>query len=1124
MNKLNQGKKQRKHLRRMFQKNVISLFCFMLLFSPFSTVFGDNVEDSVTVEAREITSVASLAQNDIHGDLADEVDLAAIVAENDSSNESGSEIEVKTIEIDPNEEQGTLDVEIDQGDSLENVDDTVEIEVPAAASLDIELLSNEADYQIEDNADGTVTITAYMGTDKDIVIPETIGGKTVTKLGLQAFQNKGLTSVIIPNSVIEIGWDAFHNNKLTQITIPNGVTKIDWYAFQKNELESVNIPDSVTSIGPSAFENNQIRDITIGSQVTSIGQSAFSSNPLETVTVHAANVSFKDINNKGIYSMDGKLLVQGTLSGEIVPGTEQLGAFSFAGMELQGEFTIPNGVTRIEQGVFRDNNLTAIVLPSGVTHIGAKAFVDNKLKSVVIPEGVIAIGQYAFSSNELTSIILPSSLKTIDRGIFNRNNSLHEIIIKSKDLIFDNEDISDHSGVKVMWGHEGSTAEQYAIDKGYIFNPEGTVITSYLDVSNNSIDGITDVASKQLLRDPENDFSPNVYQTFPADINGYELTQTIGEESGPYTLEEQIVTYVYSKITYTVTVTYEDEKGNELVPAIILTGELDKPYESEEKEINGYTLMETPVNAAGKFTTEPQEVRYVYMKDEVIVPDKEIIGGHFDWVPLKTGWYDIKDLPLRQKVEVSLDDGSKVELAIEWNMVSEPVYDKNKEGNYQFSGEFVLIDGVSNPKGYKAQRGFVLTDALVMIRHVDTDGNELLPEETLAGKLNAEYTTEAKKIVGYTLTEIPANATGKFTDRDMVVTYVYSKDVEATLDREIIGRTSQGTIVDVGTKELADIIENLPTKVSVTLDDDSVIELNVAQWDVDSVPAYDKDSAGMYIFSGEIELVDGILNSAGIRAIFSVSLNDIVGPGEPDKIITAPHYNWVPLKVGMYEQSDLPLPETVVVSLNDNSKVELEVVWRADSEPIYDKDIAGEYLFTGEFQLIDGIANPQGLLAYRYFTLTDDDKTAPEPSVVIVTHVDGTGNELAPSKTLTGAEGETYETYIEVIKGYTFNKVIGDVSGIFTKAPIFVEYVYEKDSEYLDPIDREEPEDSTVEPIEPTDKGKEVVKVDVAIATDKTSTKLPKTATSYYSIGLGGLLLIIVGGAIYAITRKKRMI
>lgn len=54
-------------------------------------------------------------------------------------------------------------------------------------------------FVIADNNDGTCTILNYDTTGgKDLIIPTTINVLFVTKIGGEAFYNKGLTSVILP--------------------------------------------------------------------------------------------------------------------------------------------------------------------------------------------------------------------------------------------------------------------------------------------------------------------------------------------------------------------------------------------------------------------------------------------------------------------------------------------------------------------------------------------------------------------------------------------------------------------------------------------------------------------------------------------------------------------------------------------------------------------------------------------------------------------------------------------------------------------------------------------------------------------------------------------------------------
>ena len=132
-------------------------------------------------------------------------------------------------------------------------------------------------YEIKDDE---VTIT---GCDKkasgELTIPATIEGKTVTSIGIGAFENcESLTSITIPDGVTSIGdWAFYECASLTSIVMGEGVTSIGKGAFAKClKLTSITIPDSVTAIGGGAFNwCMSLTTITIPNSVTSIGGGAF---------------------------------------------------------------------------------------------------------------------------------------------------------------------------------------------------------------------------------------------------------------------------------------------------------------------------------------------------------------------------------------------------------------------------------------------------------------------------------------------------------------------------------------------------------------------------------------------------------------------------------------------------------------------------------------------------------------------------------------------------------------------------------------------------------------------------------------------------------------------------------
>jgi len=122
---------------------------------------------------------------------------------------------------------------------------------------------NVSDFDVQGNDDGTMTIMNYKGTAKDIVIPEKIFNLPVSRLNHAAFQNKGLTSVVIPKTVSKIGNDVFAQNQLVSVTIPESVIFIGNSAFEGNRLTSISLPGNLEYIGNSTFASNQLSSVTL---------------------------------------------------------------------------------------------------------------------------------------------------------------------------------------------------------------------------------------------------------------------------------------------------------------------------------------------------------------------------------------------------------------------------------------------------------------------------------------------------------------------------------------------------------------------------------------------------------------------------------------------------------------------------------------------------------------------------------------------------------------------------------------------------------------------------------------------------------------------------------------------
>ncbi|MDR0913970.1 MAG: leucine-rich repeat protein [Oscillospiraceae bacterium] len=267
------------------------------------------------------------------------------------------------------------------------------------------------DYEYEVNFDGvSATITGYTGTGGDVVIPATLDGYAVTRIGDYAFYYcSSLTSITIPVGVTNIGTWAFGNcASLTSITIPTGVTTIGGSAFAScSSLTSIAIPYSVTSIGANSFDSTSLTNINV------------------------------DKNNSAYSDIDGVLF-----------NKRQTEIIRYPKGKTDLEYIIPNSVTSIGDYAFSDcTALTSVTIPNSVTKIGFCAFYYcDSLTSVTIGNSVTSIGEAAFASCYGLTI---SCYEDSNAHSYVINNGIPYVLLETDTIYFriNNEAIMDEFGI-----------------------------------------------------------------------------------------------------------------------------------------------------------------------------------------------------------------------------------------------------------------------------------------------------------------------------------------------------------------------------------------------------------------------------------------------------------------------------------------------------------------------------------------------------------------------------------------------------------------------------------------------------------------------------------------------------
>ena len=334
---------------------------------------------------------------------------------------------------------------------------------------------------------------------------------------------------------------------------------------------------------------------------------------------------------------------------------------------------------------------------------------------------------------------------------------------------------TDHSG---NYPASGTTVVTYY----YTRNDAGDVTVKYLEQGTG-----TSLHSDVLLSGVGKLGLP--YTTNEENITDYELVAQPANKNGTFTAGSQTVIYEYRrKPAGDVTTVYVDDEGNVISTPDVQSGvgKLGLPYTTTARTIPNFTLVSTPVNANGVFTSGPQTVTYVYRRSDagnVTVYHKSV--------------YDNSDLSsptvLDGTRKLGLPYTTSPESYADFEVSSVPA---NANGTFASGAQTVTYL-------YKRKQS-----GGVRVNYLDNHGNSIETPDNITGSDNVglPYTTSPKTIPYYDLITVPTNANGVFSVAPITVDYIYKRQDAGNV---VIEHLDENGNVPLETPEVLDGTEKL---------------------------------------------------------------------------------------------------------------------------------------------------------------------------------------------------------------------------------------------------------------------------------------------------------------------------
>lgn len=299
-------------------------------------------------------------------------------------------------------------------------------------------------------ADGKAAVVAgddkYTGT---VTIPEVIecaaGEYAVTSIAPRAFAGcKEVKEIAYGSSITMIGAHAFQGCEgLTHFTILPTITFIDNFAFENTGITEIIIPQSIANIGNAVWkgcknlhsaqvENKIIGEeqfancvllgiATISENVTSIKKKAFARCvELQTITIPVNINKIESEVFTGCEKLQSAVILNRTI-----------GAKQFVGCKILAQVTLSEALTSIEEKAFSGClAITEFHTPAGLQIIGDEAFMNcSGMTTVELGPSLTHVGKKAFSGTAIEQLQIPANIKTFGNGTFQGCKNLQRVAL-----------------------------------------------------------------------------------------------------------------------------------------------------------------------------------------------------------------------------------------------------------------------------------------------------------------------------------------------------------------------------------------------------------------------------------------------------------------------------------------------------------------------------------------------------------------------------------------------------------------------------------------------------------------------------------------------------------------------